>query len=40
MIFVVDSTDKERLPLVKSELEKVVNEESLANVPLLILANK
>ena len=40
MIFVVDSTDKERLEYSKQELEIMLQEEELKGVPVLVLANK
>ncbi|XP_035674984.1 ADP-ribosylation factor-like protein 3 [Branchiostoma floridae] len=40
LVFVVDSTDKGRLPLAKEELHKVLAHPALKGVPLLVLANK
>ena len=40
IIFVVDSADKERMKLAKFEMNKILTEEGLEAVPLLILANK
>lgn len=40
LIFVVDATDPERLPVVKHELRLLLEEEELKGVTLLILANK
>ncbi|XP_066277210.1 uncharacterized protein [Branchiostoma lanceolatum] len=40
LVFVVDSTDKARLPLAKEELHKVLAHPALKAVPLLVLANK
>ena len=40
LIFVVDSTDSERLPIVKEELLKIFVEPGLEGVPILIMANK
>jgi len=40
LIFVVDSSDPDRFPEVYAELTKMLLEESLQNVPLLIFANK
>jgi small GTP-binding protein len=40
IIFLVDSSDRARINLVKEELHKLLNEEDLMGVPLLILANK
>jgi len=40
VILVVDSTDSERLSLVKSELDKLVVHEDLQNASFLIYANK
>ena len=40
LIFVVDSTDTDRMPMAKSEIEKIMSEDGLAKVPMLILANK
>ncbi|XP_064077895.1 uncharacterized protein LOC135195555 isoform X2 [Macrobrachium nipponense] len=39
-IFVVDSTDKERLPESREALQYVLDEPELDNCPLLIMANK
>ena len=40
VIFVVDSTDHERLPEVKEELHDLMNDDRLRNACLLVLANK
>ena len=40
IIFVVDSQDKNRLELAKTELHKMLAEEELKNAILLVLANK
>ena len=40
LIFVVDSADKERIEEARSELQKLLGEELLANVVLLVFANK
>ena len=40
IFFVVDSTDEEKLMFAKDELTKIQLDESLANVPFLILYNK
>lgn len=40
LIFVVDSTDKERLPEVQSELVKLLSERELRDASLLVFANK
>ena len=40
LIFVVDSSDTERLALVKEELDKIFIEPGLEGVPILIMANK
>jgi ADP-ribosylation factor-like protein 1 len=40
VIFVIDSTDKERIDTVKQELYFVLEEEELKNAPFVILANK
>ena len=40
LIFVIDASDKERLGTAKSELEKVLADEELQDVPLLVFANK
>ena len=40
IIFVIDSTDKERLDIAKQELFLLIQEEDLTGVPLAILANK
>lgn len=39
-MFVVDSCDAERFPLVRKELHGILVEEELANAVVLILANK
>jgi GTPase SAR1 family protein len=40
MVFVVDSSDEERLNECIEELNSLLAEEGLANVPLLVYANK
>ena len=40
MVFVVDSSDEERLKEVVDELNSLMSEEALAKVPLLVYANK
>ena len=40
VIFVIDSNDTERLPLVKTELHVLMSHKELNNKPFLILANK
>ena len=40
VVWVVDSTDKERMVLCKKELDALLQQERLANASLLILANK
>lgn len=40
IIFVIDSNDKERLELAKEEIYKMLNEEELKGLPILIYANK
>ena len=40
IVFVIDSTDKERLDIAKQELFVLINEEELQGVPIVILANK
>lgn len=40
IIFIIDSTDKSRLEECSEALLTVVNEEAVANVPILMLANK
>jgi hypothetical protein len=39
-VFVIDSTDEERMMFVKDELKRVLKDESLGIVPFLILYNK
>ena len=36
----IDSTDKDRLPKVKQQLNKVCNDQELGEAPILILFNK
>lgn len=38
--FVVDSTDRDALPVAKEELHMLLNKHSLEGIPLLILGNK
>ena len=40
IVFVIDSTDKERLDIAKQELFFLIKEEDLKGVPIAILANK
>ena len=40
IIFVVDSTDIDRMKIAKQEILSILREEGLSTVPLLILANK
>ena len=40
VIFVIDSTDKDRLPKVRQQLSKVCNDQELGSAPVLILYNK
>ena len=40
LIFVVDSSDKERMSLAKEELHKIVIDDELKDVAVLLLANK
>mgnify|MGYP002620554243 FL=1 len=40
LIFVVDSSDKERIELAKEELHKMLNEEELRDAVVLVFANK
>ena len=40
IILVVDSTDRERLPIAQQELHKMASDESLAGAAMLVLANK
>ena len=40
IVFVIDSTDKDRLEIVKQELFLLIQEEDLRGVPIAILANK
>lgn len=40
LVFVIDSSDKERMSIVKEEMFLLLQEDDLKNVPLLIMANK
>lgn len=40
LIFVVDSSDKQRLSEAKNELQSLLKEEDLANAHILVFANK
>lgn len=40
MMFVVDATDKSRFLLASYELKKILADERLQNVPLIVVANK
>jgi GTPase SAR1 family protein len=40
IIFVVDSTDKDRMAKVRQQLNKVAVDQELGNAPILVFANK
>lgn len=40
IIFVIDSTDEEKLMFASDELNRIMRDESLAGVPILIYYNK
>lgn len=40
LVFVIDSSDKERMDIAKQELFLLLQEDDLQNVPVAILANK
>eukprot|EP01112_Ceratiomyxa_fruticulosa_P021167 TRINITY_DN737_c0_g2_i1.p1 TRINITY_DN737_c0_g2~~TRINITY_DN737_c0_g2_i1.p1 ORF type:complete len:187 (-),score=54.05 TRINITY_DN737_c0_g2_i1:59-619(-) len=40
LIFVVDSSDRERIPEASRELSQLLSQPDLAHIPLLVLANK
>ncbi|CAG01325.1 unnamed protein product [Tetraodon nigroviridis] len=40
LVFVVDSSDRTRMPEAQKSLKKILGEEKLTNVPLMVLANK
>lgn len=40
LVFVVDSSDRSRMPEAQKALKKILVEEKLTNVPLMVLANK
>lgn len=40
LVFVVDSSDRNRIPEAQKILKKILAEEKLTNVPLMVLANK
>ena len=40
VIFVVDSTDREKLKKAKLELEKLMTDQSIGNVPFMLYYNK
>jgi small GTP-binding protein len=40
LIFVIDSNDRERFPQAKEELDKLLKNEELKNIPVLIFCNK
>ena len=40
IIFVIDSTDEEKLMFAREEMQKIIKDESLLDVPILLLYNK
>lgn len=40
IIFVVDAADRDSMPVAKDELHTLLANQSLASIPLLVLANK
>ena len=40
VMLVVDSTDRERIPIIKTELERMLSSEQLKSAVLLVFANK
>lgn len=40
ILFVVDSSDKEKIPQAKLELHKLLSEKLMNNIPLLVIGNK
>ena len=40
MVYVIDSADRDRLEISKQELDLMLSEEELKDVPVLVLANK
>merc|ERR1711941_86740 len=40
IVYVVDSSDPEKLPVAKKELHDLISKPPLAGIPLLVLANK
>lgn len=40
VIYIIDSSDREHMPASKETFDRVISSESLAGVPLLVLANK
>lgn len=40
LMFVVDSNDRERIEMAREELTRILNEEEMRDVPLLVYANK
>ncbi|CCH44386.1 ADP-ribosylation factor 1 [Wickerhamomyces ciferrii] len=40
IIFIVDSTDRERIEECQSNLTKIINNDSIESIPILMLANK
>ena len=40
LIIVVDSTDRERIGELREEIERLMNEDELRDVPVLFFANK
>lgn len=40
MVFIVDSADKEALPVAREELQALLDKPALEGIPLLVLGNK
>ena len=40
LVFVVDSSDRSRLPEAQKALKKILSEEKMQEIPLMVLANK